>query len=954
MLRRLHLVVVLVLLALGVVVTVEAQERATLLDQIGEMLGFEGRSRQPQHTSSRHGYSRTQATRQNQSSRQDSSPRWSSSSRQGQGHPYGHFADGPSNRNVHRSPRESADDGYSTWSDEEYEEYYESPQASPARSRTAAQPSAQNRRTMPPFMQGSASRQSTASRGPTNRAADSGRAYSRPNAQSRPSAPQYTGLPQESYFDDQEYFETAPAPRASSAARSKLGRPTTRSAPFSPGFDDEEEYVPSSRSNRSTLDSSSRSSTTGDEDYVYEDAPSLTTGSPRRPTSASSRRTPTIGRAHEDALEMEDSDPNAEVPPPVTSRQRDNAPLIRPGPPSSAIPTPAGKSPYEIDQPHEALESAFRERSAPKVASPTSSSPMAPVPEPEPSLAPAESAPQPLPAVPAPVSSAPSPALSPSVARRTSPEAALPGSKNLANVLFRSAGPALYVETIGPKHVLVDQETVYKVLVHNSGDVAARDATVTVRVPAGVDVSGAKAGKGTARTVPGDSHVQWAIDLLEAGARTELELTIVPRQNKPLDVEVQWTSGVAVSQASIEVREAKLEMAIHGPKEVDFGETALYELTFSNSGNAPAERVMVRLMPLDNSNIADTHEIGTIQGGGKKVVEIELVARHAGKLAIRAEATADGGLRSAIAHDVLVRRAELHVDLAGPKFRYARTVGTYDVKVQNPGTGAARNVKVTVDLPPGAAYLAGVDGAKDDNGSVSWTIDHLAAGETKDFTVKCELGQPGSNRIQVSATGPGDLKDTGYTTTDVEALADLALEIKDPKGPVAVGEEAEYEVKIKNRGSKAAENVELKVFFSEGIEPIRVDGAESTIEPGQVTIHTIATVAAGEEKLIKVIAKASSPGSHIFQAALDCPALDARLSAQETTKFYGDGGVVPGVGTADRAPRSSGSPAPPRALEPMPEPAKLDSQGREPPNGEPQKAEPTLADPPQEPGSAWK
>ncbi|MBI1901010.1 MAG: DUF11 domain-containing protein [Planctomycetia bacterium] len=943
MLRRLHLVVVLVLLALGVVVTVKAQERTTLFGQIGEMFGFDGGS--SRQTSSRQGYSRTRAqaaaSRQNQNSRQTQSSPSSSSSRQGQGHRYGHFADSQSDKYTHRTMRERAE--MQSNSSLAEEEYYEAPPAPAAnvRSRAATQSTAQGRRSMPPFMQGSAARQSTANRGSTARTTDGGRTYTQPYMPSRFGGPQYTSVPQESYFDEDQYVETVPVPRSSSSARSKLGRPTSQSAPVDVQLDEDEEFVPGSRSNRSARDSSSRSSSSRssrsaarEEDEIYEDVPSLTTGSSRRTTTGGSRRTETTGRGAEESLEMEETDDGLEIPPPVTSRQRDNAPLTRPAP--TPAPTPAAKSPYEIDQPHEALDSAFRERSSPKVASP-----IVPVPEPESALTPTEAAPQPLPAVPAPAQSAPAP----SVAKRTSPDTEGAGSKNLANVLFRSAGPSLNVETIGPKHVLVDQETVYKVLVHNSGDVAARDATVTVRVPAGVDVSHAKAGTGTAHSVPGDKHVDWTIDRLEAGARTELELTIVPRENKPLDVEVQWTSGVAVSQASIEVREARLEMAIHGPKEVDFGETALYELTFSNSGNAPAERVMVRLMPLDNSNVPDTHEIGTIAGGGRKVVEIELVARHAGQLAIRAEATAEGGLRSAIAHEVLVRRAELHVEVAGPKFRYARTVGTYDVKVHNPGTGAAKNVKVTVDLPPGAAYMAGVDGAKDDAGSVSWTVDSLAAGETKQFTMKCELGQPGSNRIQVSAAGTGDLKDTSYTTTDVEALADLALEIRDPKGPVAVGEEAEYEVKIKNRGSKAAENVDLKIFFSEGIEPVRVDGAEATIEPGQVTIQPIASVTAGEEKVIKVIAKASSPGSHIFQAALDCPALDVRLSAQETTRFYGEADAS-GVGAALPAePRSSRSPAPPRAFEPTP---------ASPAKAEPKKTEPTLAEPEEEPGSAWK
>ena len=47
----------------------------------------------------------------------------------------------------------------------------------------------------------------------------------------------------------------------------------------------------------------------------------------------------------------------------------------------------------------------------------------------------------------------------------------------------------------------------------------------------------------------------------------------------------------------------------------------------------------------------------------------------------------------------------------------------------------------------------------------------------------------------------------------------LVLEVHDPDGPVAVGTEATYELVIRNRGTKSAENVQVKTFFSHGIEP---------------------------------------------------------------------------------------------------------------------------------------
>src|SRR5262249_4267172 len=155
-----------------------------------------------------------------------------------------------------------------------------------------------------------------------------------------------------------------------------------------------------------------------------------------------------------------------------------------------------------------------------------------------------------------------------------------------------------------------------------------------------------------------------------------------------------------------------------------------------------------------------------------------------------------------------------------PRIKYAGTVGTYRIKVINGGNATADNVQVAAMLPPDAKYVASNGGGSFEaqQGKVTWSAGTLQASAERVVEMQCSLGTPGDNRMQFAAGADGNLTAAASSNTQIEALADLKIEVRDPQGPIAVGEEAVYEVLIRNRGTKAAEGVDLAVFFSEGLE----------------------------------------------------------------------------------------------------------------------------------------
>jgi uncharacterized repeat protein (TIGR01451 family) len=151
------------------------------------------------------------------------------------------------------------------------------------------------------------------------------------------------------------------------------------------------------------------------------------------------------------------------------------------------------------------------------------------------------------------------------------------------------------------------------------------------------------------------------------------------------------------------------------------------------------------------------------------------------------------------------------------------------------------------------------------------------------------MHEEGEKQFVVEARAAGDLRANAAAATRVEALADLKLVVNDPPGAIPVGKEVTYEVRVINRGTKAASGVEISAFFSEGIEPTTTEGLPARIAPGQAVAGPLPTLEAGAEVVLKIKAKADQAGSHIFRAVVQCTTPETRLAAEETTKFFGAG-----------------------------------------------------------------
>jgi hypothetical protein len=498
------------------------------------------------------------------------------------------------------------------------------------------------------------------------------------------------------------------------------------------------------------------------------------------------------------------------------------------------------------------------------------------------------------PATSVPAQSATQPVARPAAPTSDAARAAQPAAPT-RGVLLSCRQPVITSRVEGPPRIIVGRPATYRVTLENRGDDAARDMTAAVAVPAWAEVVDAAASGGVvervAATAEGQPNtIQWQLYELPAGGAQTLTLQLIPRGGRPLQLGVQWTHAPCGGQATVEVQEPKLEMNIAGPAEVMFGKSQRYTLTLANPGTGPAEEVNIELTPPGgDARSLVRHRIGALAPGQTKRIELELTARQAGELKIQAVALAAGDLRTEAACAVLCRKAELQVDWRGPDKNYAGAVATYFFRVRNPGTAVADNVGLAVNLPAGCELVDASDGHawNASQRAVVWKAGALNANEERFLQLRCRMSQPGVNNINVAArTAAGDLSDVKSVPVTIEALADLKLEVSDPKGVIPVGETAVYEIHVKNRGLTAARGVNVVAMFSQGVDPSHVEGGQHAIRDGRVQFRTIDNLPAGAEAVLRIHAQATAAGTHLFRAEVICDDLETKLSAEETTRFF--------------------------------------------------------------------
>jgi uncharacterized repeat protein (TIGR01451 family) len=445
------------------------------------------------------------------------------------------------------------------------------------------------------------------------------------------------------------------------------------------------------------------------------------------------------------------------------------------------------------------------------------------------------------------------------------------------------------IEWVGPAESRIGRPAEYEIVVHNHGDAAVTDVVVENVVPVGMRVVSVEP-----RAVQENDRQHWEVGSLEPDEEKRLRLSMVADQKGDFSCQASVTAKT-IHTASFSATESLLAMKATTTEKLLVGDTMTTTVEVSNPGDGPTENVVLQVTLSDGLRHEKgkefTIDVGTVDAGETRNVEIVCAPSAGGKQSVRIVATGGGDLTAEATAQTHVSEASLDLVMTGPSLRYLDRQATYTLKVSNPGDAAADNVKVTATLPAGFRFAGSSAGGRHDfaTSSVSWIVGPLPPGETRELSYKCLATQPGEQKHQATVMAARGLKKDATVATQVEGISALLLEVVDVDDPVEVGAETSYEIRVTNQGSREATNVEIHALVppemiirgGQGPTKYRVEGQEVLFAP-------LPKLAPRADAIYRVLVQGSASGDLRFRARLISDSLTEPVIEEESTKVYGD------------------------------------------------------------------
>jgi len=458
-----------------------------------------------------------------------------------------------------------------------------------------------------------------------------------------------------------------------------------------------------------------------------------------------------------------------------------------------------------------------------------------------------------------------------------------------AEVAVGPQTPSISLEWVKRSDVNVGQECLCDLVVKNSGKTAAKDVAIDAYFPKSVRITNA-----VPQPIDVSDHLSWDVTELAPGEERVISITLVPSKRGGLTTKafVRFTGSAS---GLFDVEEPMLQISVKGPTEVMVGDIASQTVVVTNPGSGIASNVTVEAaVPKGLEHPRGERlvmEIGALNPGETRMVRLALAAVSGGQQTLNVIARADADLKQTVAADISVISPSVSVEVDGPSLRYIGRVARYVIRVTNDGGASSNNVRVLHHLPKGFKFVRADNGGKHDSttNSVGWFVGRLDQGQTADLNIELLALQPGVFQQTVSAVSEHGARSEATVETQVEGTASLVLEIIDLDDPVEVGTETAYEVRVRNEGSKAAQNVGVSCELPASVQMISAKGpVDHVSENGLVVFKSLNLLAPGKTAVYRIHVRGQADGNYRFRARLASDSIREPLIFEELTKFYGE------------------------------------------------------------------
>lgn len=231
--------------------------------------------------------------------------------------------------------------------------------------------------------------------------------------------------------------------------------------------------------------------------------------------------------------------------------------------------------------------------------------------------------------------------------------------------------------------------------------------------------------------------------------------------------------------------------------------------------------------------------------------------------------------------------AQLALVCRAPKQRYLGQMCSYDIEVKNTGLMGVNNIRIELVFPEnsGVKILAN----KEDKGkhTVIWEIPELAAGNSKQFSVRTIVVKAMAlvAEVMVSAENIKPIKKE--VKTDVKGLFGFHGELVDLNDPIPVGASAIYEMTFSNTGSKEIHGLKLSFQWDKPLKLVKISGDQKVTPKDNILFILFPnTLKPRDDFKFRIELQALTEGDSHVAAAFDCKELTRPVSLSESTTVY--------------------------------------------------------------------
>ncbi len=451
-------------------------------------------------------------------------------------------------------------------------------------------------------------------------------------------------------------------------------------------------------------------------------------------------------------------------------------------------------------------------------------------------------------------------------------------------------GIPLRVTKISGDGLLAGEEFTYRL------EVEAVDAVRNVRLREEIPARVRFESSSPSPTETATAGPLWIIPRMNKGEQRTILIRVVPEDEGPFETNTIFSAETPLALAFY-AGAPTISLDKRGPSTVELGETAVWDITVANTGTAPARNLTItdRLPAMFDPTSTTTVTIPELYPGVTKTFRVTGIARETGSFVNEVVAEWEGGPEGGLASTSQkvpgeVKQSLIAVAIDGPEETFVLKPGRYTYTVTNSGETVLRNVAVVNDLPPDIRMVEAGGGIySEGQRRIAWNIPSLRPGESRLFNARFFATRPGSTTNTIVAQTEGrDLSDKASTVTLWKPVPAVRIEIDDTRDPIQVGGQTTYEVRVSNQGEFQPVTADLKVTFTNNLQPVSFsgDGSQGGRITGQVVTFSQVPLEPGQDLRLQIIARGIEPGQGDAVLELQADFLSRPYVSEEPTNVF--------------------------------------------------------------------